>query len=68
MTDDIDRAQSREQTMRDDAIATIRLQPVLTYSGTCYNCEVPIDRGCFCDGDCRDDYERLTRLSARVRN
>ena len=29
--------------------------------GTCYNCFAPIERGYFCDGDCRDDFARRKR-------
>lgn len=26
--------------------------------GRCYNCDEPIPEGCFCDPDCRDDWEK----------
>jgi len=63
MTDIIDKGCEREQQDRDLAIAAARssiAQRILPM-GCCYNCEAVIDAGLFCDGDCRDDYERRVR-------
>lgn len=39
-----------------------RLKPV----GYCYNCNEPLTgTRCFCDVDCRDDYEKRERLARR---
>lgn len=61
--DIIDQAADREQMDRDLAIAAShRHAPALTPVGVCYNCESSVpDGACFCDRDCRDDYERRQR-------
>jgi hypothetical protein len=63
--DDIDRAQAREEMDRDLAIAAAR-KNVLLATGECHNCGATVPDGwCFCDADCRDDYER--EIAARRR-
>lgn len=61
MTDIIDDANDRAE--RDLALALsaarhpVRVEPMPC--GACYNCEASVPPGaCFCDVDCRDDYER----------
>lgn len=43
-----------------------RLRPVMAFTGTCHNCSEPLQEGCFCDADCRNDHER--RFRARIIN
>ncbi|WP_449543589.1 hypothetical protein [Enterobacter ludwigii] len=43
-----------------------RLRPALAFTGACHNCSEPLNEGCFCDADCRDDHER--RFRARMVN
>ncbi|HAM4192654.1 TPA: DUF2116 family Zn-ribbon domain-containing protein, partial [Escherichia coli] len=31
-------------------------------TGFCYNCGEPVKTGLFCDGDCREDYEKRERF------
>lgn len=61
MTDAIDQGCQREQEDRERALAVQAAKPAMPFIGSCYNCEALIDRGCFCDRDCRDDFERHTR-------
>lgn len=61
MTDDIDRACEREIQDRERALQAQAAKPVMQPCGSCYNCDVAVSGRCFCDGDCRDDYERRTR-------
>lgn len=61
MTDAIDQGCQREQEDRERALAVQAAKPVMVFKGECYNCEATIERGCFCDGDCRDDFERRIR-------
>ena len=61
MTDAIDQGCQREQEDRDRALAAQAAKRAMPFTGACYNCEAVIDRGCFCDGDCRDDFERRVR-------
>lgn len=55
-----DRATQREEEILADGIAEVARQPTLEFTGMCHNCEAPIAKGKFCDGDCRDDFERRT--------
>ncbi len=64
MPDDVDRAQEREQEMRDDALADhqrlSRNGFDLPPCGECYGCGEPFgigDNRLFCDGACADGYE-----------
>lgn len=66
MTDQIDQAQEFEQMRRDIALRErVKTKPALPLKGECYNCEATIARGCFCDADCRDDYERREKMKGR---
>lgn len=64
--DDIDRGQEREQIDRERALsAALNHEPPLPAIGICYNCEVSLPPGvCFCDCDCRNDYEMRQRMEA----
>ena len=62
--DEIDRAAEAEEWYRSQALdaqaaqaARLTMLPV----GSCYNCESVISVGCFCDKNCRDDYELRTK-------
>lgn len=57
MPDQLDQAQEFEQQRRDDLLAQQSRKPVMTFTGQCYNCDAVIEWGCFCDPDCREDYE-----------
>ena len=67
--DDIDRAQEREQQLREDALAEhmhLAQRSHLIPCGECYWCSEPVSHGrIFCDFGCRDDWER--DLAARKR-
>jgi hypothetical protein len=43
---------------RARAKAAIKKFPI---TGQCYSCEAPLTDRVFCDADCRDDYEYITR-------
>lgn len=59
MSDEVDVA--NEQMEMTLASARSRRAPSLPTIGQCYNCEEPLKMGVFCDGDCRDDYEKRVR-------
>lgn len=61
MTDQLDKAQEFEELRRADALRDQALKPSMPFKGECYNCTEVIDHGCFCDCDCRDDFERHMR-------
>ncbi|MGK2894503.1 hypothetical protein [Klebsiella michiganensis] len=63
--DIVDLAQEAEMA-RMTRVLNSRLRPALTFSGECHNCAEPLNEGCFCDADCRDDHER--RFRARMIN
>ena len=70
MPDDIDRAQEREQQIRDAALADQAHRArhrELIPCGHCHRCDEPV-RGdaLFCNSYCRDDWER--DQAARRRN
>lgn len=58
--DPADEAAEREQQMIEVALAN-RAQPTMQFTGACYYCEEAVTAGCFCDEDCRSDYERIER-------
>lgn len=58
MTDAIDMGCQREQEDRDRALAAQAAKPAMPPLGFCYNCDELVVAGCFCDADCRDDYEK----------
>ena len=57
MTDAIDMGCQCEQEDRDRALAAQAAKPSMPPLGFCYNCDAVGFEGCFCDADCRDDYE-----------
>ncbi|MFA5826157.1 MAG: hypothetical protein WC825_09320 [Gallionellaceae bacterium] len=57
MTDTVDQAQKFEELRRKIALKEQAAKPAMPFKGECYNCEAPIAVGCFCDVDCRDDFE-----------
>lgn len=61
MPDQLDQAQQFEELRRADALRDQALKPAMPFVGSCYNCEAVINVGCFCDTDCRDDYEKRTK-------
>ncbi len=56
MSDEADKAKEVEELHL--AAARLRRKPVLIPVGRCYNCDEEVDKGLFCDADCRDDYHR----------
>jgi hypothetical protein len=40
-------------------------EALATFTGKCLNCDAPLDKGRYCDEECRKDHER--RLSASRR-
>lgn len=61
MTDVIDQGCEFEEQHRERALAAQAAKRAMPFTGACYNCEAVVARGCFCDGDCRDDFERRMR-------
>jgi len=56
--DQLDQAQEFEELRRADALRDQARKPKMLPKGCCYNCEASLfNGGCFCDIDCRDDYE-----------
>lgn len=66
MMDEADRAERQEQIARDHALEFRASVPAPT--GFCFNCGIELDKKtqCFCDLDCRDDFE--VAQAARLRN
>ena len=68
MSDIYDQATLQEEMMRDIAIAAARnVKPELQPNGSCFNCfaelvDNDVAAGCFCDGDCRDDWQLRRRV------
>jgi hypothetical protein len=65
MMDIVDLAQEAEMA-RMNCLLRGRLRPLLAFNGECHHCTEPLNEGCFCDDDCRDDHER--RFRARMIN
>lgn len=61
-----DEAAEREQQMIEIALAN-RRHPEMTFTGACYYCKEAVTMGCFCDEDCRSDYERIERAKQHRR-
>ena len=57
--DVVDQASGYTDQMLSAALSTRK--PELPAKGRCYNCDDPLKTGCFCDADCRDDYEKRVR-------
>lgn len=60
MSDELDQAAALEELERTIALAN-RTHPTMQFTGACYYCEEAVQAGCFCDEDCRSDYERIER-------
>lgn len=58
--DPIDEAAEREQQMIAVALAN-RKRPEMKFTGKCYWCDESIDKGHYCNGECREDHERYMR-------
>lgn len=54
--DILDEAAEREQQMIEIALAN-RIKPNMTFTGKCFWCEETIDKGQYCNSDCRHDHE-----------
>lgn len=66
MSDELGQAAALEELERTIALAN-RKRPEMLFTGACYNCEEPVQAGCFCDEDCRSDYERIERAKQQRR-
>jgi len=66
MSDELDQAAELEELERNIALAN-RRHPEMTFTGACYYCEEAVPAGCFCDEDCRSDYERIERAKQHRR-
>jgi len=64
--DPADEAAEREQQMIEIALAN-RRHAQMVFTGACYYCEEAVTKGCFCDEDCRSDYERVERTKQHRR-
>lgn len=64
--DILDDAAELEQQMIEIALAN-RKRPEMAFTGACYYCEEAVPFGCFCDEDCRSDYERIERAKQHRR-
>ncbi len=63
--DDADRSTEREEKARELALQYRKPSPLAC--GACLHCNIEVRPGqCFCDADCRDDYELAE--AARRRN
>jgi hypothetical protein len=60
-----DRATAREEEILQDSLSAVARRPKMPFTGRCYNCDEVIERGSFCDADCRDDFEHRQRLKGR---
>ena len=60
MSDEIDRAQERQEAILAAQIAAARRPATAPpAAGRCLNCDTRLRKGLrFCDADCRDDYQR----------
>lgn len=60
MADSADIAYENEQFSMSIRLKIVSEQTPET--GFCYNCGEPVKTGLFCDGDCREDYEKRERF------
>lgn len=66
MSDELDQAAALEELERTIALAN-RKRPEMQFTGVCYYCGEAVSTGCFCDEDCRSDYERIERAKQQRR-
>ncbi|EPL4527049.1 hypothetical protein QCK34_004467 [Enterobacter asburiae] len=62
--DIVDEAQLSEQ-QRIASLMSARVMEGLAVTGLCHNCSEHVSMGCFCDADCRDDYEKRQQRHVR---
>ena len=61
MADELENAEKVTEMLFQEALRNRAKVPEKT--GFCLACEEPT-AGAFCSGDCREDYERMTKLNA----
>ncbi|MGB0895657.1 MAG: hypothetical protein ACPGUD_14780 [Parashewanella sp.] len=59
MSDTADQAQTLEQHNIEQALQ--KRNKELPFTGACHYCDEPINKGHFCDADCRDDHQQVNR-------
>jgi len=65
MADDADRADRLIENHLRLALSQ-RSKDTLPRTGFCHSCEAEVQpEALFCDGDCKDDYERAARAQSR---
>ena len=64
MSDELDQAAALEELERTIALAN-RKKPQMIYTGECHWCEEPIDKGHYCDAECREDHEKFMRAQSQ---
>jgi len=66
MSDELDQAAAIEELERTIALAN-RPKPSMVYTGECHWCEETIDKGHYCDAECREDHEKYLRAQSQRR-
>ena len=68
MADWTDEASATTEFFEKVALDNLKHQRRLTAKGRCYNCDEGLHKDeLFCDGDCRDDWQREQDAKARNR-
>jgi hypothetical protein len=62
MSDLYDDASDLEMLHREMSIKKIRSQKTLKITGFCATCNVPLQKGMFCDSWCKEDYEMEQKI------
>lgn len=62
--DAADEAAAREQQLIEVALAN-RPLPQMIYTGECHWCEELIDKGHYCDAECREDHVKYLRAQSQ---
>lgn len=52
-----DQAQDLSDLILSRTLQNQQLKTSIPFSGLCLSCEEPIEKGRYCDSDCRDDHE-----------
>ena len=60
--DACDSAKALEDLTIKLALKNRKAEAELPEVGACHYCEAIIEKGNFCDSDCRDDYEKMVSL------
>jgi hypothetical protein len=63
MSDEADNAEVTSELFLRVACRTKHKE--LQHSGSCHNCDAVLDKGCFCDAECREDWTNRSRLKDR---